>query len=156
MLGRSCLADAGFPGQHEELSPPTKYRVQARAQLVELVLSADKDAAGGRLRGGEIWSRPFGRGRGQRRDAAQGFAHLGCRLGSFCRRFGEQPKNELFEICGDLGVLPRRRDGLAVQMLREDGGRLLTDERRLAGQHLVDDGADRIQVGPSVDGVTDD
>ena len=62
----------------------------------------------------------------------------------------EQAEHERVEATRHLGVVPRRGDGCGVEVLRDDADRVVAEERRRAGEQLVEHRAERVEVGAGV------
>ena len=87
-----------------------------------------------------------------RADALQLGVHLLGRLEAVVRVLRERAEHDHVEVGRDVGPLQRRRPRRVGEMLHRDLDRRLAAERRLAGEHLVEDDADRVEVGALVDG----
>ena len=90
-------------------------------------------------------------GGGLQIDPLQGLKKIGCRpiapLGILVQRLLDDRRQRH----GHLGIQARGRRWLPVQELIEDGGERLAGERRAAGRHLEDHGAERKDVGAGID-----
>ena len=102
--------------------------------------------------------RPLGVGedlRGVRRLAAvhldQIGAHLRGGLVAVVGVLGQRLEHHRVQVGGDVAVAGRRRHRILADMLVGDRDRGITDERRFAGEHLVEHAAQRVHVRAGVD-----
>ena len=151
LLRGARLADAGLADKHHQPSATGKGVLEACAQFVHLLVAADKDAAGQSVQGVGVGL--GGRGSGARRrvdDRLECLRDRGRTLWAFAWVLGQRAHDERFERARHLRVVPGRRDGSGVDVLRDDRHGIVPEERRAAGHHLVGDAAKRIEVGASV------
>ena len=139
------LADAGLAGEQHELPLARARRVDARAQLLELALAADEDAAGEAVERVPLLA-PLDHRGGLRGDGRERLAHRASRGRPLLGRLGEHLQDQSLERARHLGVVPGGRDGRGVQVLRDDRHRVVAQEGRPAGHHLVEHRAERVEV----------
>ena len=70
---------------------------------------------------------------------------------TFLGRLGQQLEHEDPEFPGHGRVVPPRRHGRRVDLLGDDGHGVGADERRAAGEELVEEGTERVQIGAGLD-----
>ncbi len=149
-LRRARLADPRLPDQQDQAAGSGSRLVDGGAQLAELLLAADEDAAGEAVEGVRlVLGRGAGQGRGQV-DRLELVADLGGVRGAVLRSLGEQPQDERLERRGHVGAQPRGRHWHRAQVLAHDRDGVVARERRLAGEHLVEKGTERVEVGARV------
>ena len=145
LLGGPGLADPGIAGQHQHPALAGERVLEQRAHLLELSLAPDEDAAGESLervlvRGFGL-PRPVGLGRRLERPARGRGAGR-----PIVGRLGEQLEHHPVERRRDLGAMARGGDGVGAQVLADDRHRVLARERRFAGEQLVDQRPERVEV----------
>ena len=62
----------------------------------------------------------------------------------------QQPQDQRLQRARHLRVVPGRRDGCGVDVLRDDRHRVVAEERRAAGHHFVRHAAERVEVAAGV------
>jgi len=77
-------------------------------------------------------------------------ANLAGARGPLGRVLLEQPEDQGLQALRDLWVVPRGCDGRGVDVLRDDRHRVVTEKRRPARQHLVEGGAQGVEVAAGV------
>ncbi len=85
------------------------------------------------------------------RDALEIALHLVGALVPLVRILGERAHHDHIELVRDVGPQRRGRLRRGGEVLHRDLDRRLAVERRLAGQQLVEDDAERVEVGARVD-----
>ena len=83
-------------------------------------------------------------------DAAQLLRDVLRRGRALVRRLREQAQDQRLERLRALGVVPRRRDGRRVDVLADDADRVVAEEGRAAGDHLVEHRAERVEIAARV------
>ena len=101
------------------------------------------------LRGARRSSRVTGGGR--RRQERQLGGQTRHRRVSLVRRLGERPRQDAIDARRHVGIRRRRQMRFLRQDGLHDGVRVVTLEGAPAGQHFVDDNAERPDVGPAVE-----
>jgi len=143
-LGQARLADSGLADQHDERAVAAERRIHGALEAVELEGAsheARSDGAGGRH------GRPDRRGRlGRGADDLDACAHRGRARRPCLRVLLEQLQHQRLEIRAHLGVVPARRHRPGVQVLADHGHGVVAHEGRATGQHLVEHGAQRVEI----------
>ena len=121
-------------------------------QLVELAFAPDEDAAREPIeRVCLLAPGLLGRRRRPRCDRGERIAHASRARRPVLGRLGEKPHDERFESARHLGVVPGGRDGRRVDVLRDHGDAVVAEERRTARHHLVEHGAEGVEVAARVE-----
>ena len=158
LLEQARLADPGLARHDRELAVAGDRGVQAPLELGELLLPADEDGGRGAL--DDAARREDDRhaelvGREARPVAPQGLGDLARLLGALARVLLEAAQDDVLELLADLGPERPRRLRDLVDDAVED--RLdLAREGRLADEALVEDDAERVDVGAAVEGARGD
>ena len=153
-LRRARLADPRLA--HQQLQRPAagEGAVDGLAQALELALATDEDAARQALE----WIRLAGLDRVVGLLLQRGedlLARLGGVRRTVLRPLGEQRHHGPVERLGDLRVVPGGRHRVGVQVLADDRDRVVSGEGRLAGEHLVEQGAERVEVAAGAGGLAE-
>ena len=144
LLGRPGLPDARLPHQQLQRPSAAQRRVHRLAQPVEL-------HARGRRRRRRPGSRGDWRGAASSSSFSSMASRISCRAAAaFAGRssglLASSASHGAVERLGDVGVVPRGRHRVGVQVLADDRDRVVAREGRLAGEHLVEQGAERIEI----------
>ncbi len=151
--GGAGLPDSGLTDHETDAGRAGERLVQAETQLAERVLAPDEHAArqaierilphcGDRL----------GRDTGRREQPTQLCTHRAGTLRAGRGILGEQAQDQHLERRRHVGGVPRGRDRLRVQVLRDDCDRVVPDERRASGHQLVQEDAERVEVRAGIGG----
>ena len=139
LLGGARFPDARFPDQQEQPATAGEGVLEAGPELVHLALAADKCPT--RQPVERVQLLPNG-GRRSRRlrpgDRRQRLSHRRRALGALLGHLGEEPQDQRLERPRDLDMLGNDRHGV------------VPEERRAPGQHLVEHGAERVEVAAPV------
>ena len=84
-------------------------------------------------------------------DGAEGVGELRRGLGSVGGVFGERPRDESFEFVGGVGAREAQGRGLLLYVLEGERRRRRRLEGRVAGEHLVENHAEAVDVGARID-----
>jgi hypothetical protein len=147
LLGCAGLSDPGLADQQEELSLPPAGLVDRVSELPQLGFATHEDAAGQPVERVLVLVAPWlrrrwGCGRSGLELASRRDRVRGALLGSL----REQPEHHLVERRGNLGAKLRGRHRGGAQVLADDRDRILAREGRLAGEHLVEKGAEGVEI----------
>jgi hypothetical protein len=80
-------------------------------------------------------------------DCLQRLADLAGADGPLARVLLQQAQDQRLQRVRAVGAVPGRGDGRGVEVLADDRHRLVANERRAAADHLVEHGAERVEVG---------
>ena len=142
-LRRACLADARLAHEQDQPASPGDRLVESLAQPFHLLFAPDEDAEGEAVEDVGVRVR---RGLARGVDAFERGQHLGGAGGTLAGVLLQQPQDQLFEVEGAGGGVPRRCDGWRVDVLTDDGAGVVADERRPPRDQLVEHAAQRVEV----------
>ena len=148
LLGGARLADAGLADEHHQPRRGRRARPRGRP-------AARPAPARGRRRrrrpAGRAGSRRSPRATGAGVEARSTIAGSASRdrrgaRGPLVRVLREQAQDQRLERARHLRVVPGGRDRRRVDVLGDDRDRVVAEERRAAGDHLVEHAAERVEV----------
>jgi hypothetical protein len=152
-LGQPRLPDAGLADQHEKRAVAAERRVDGPLEPIQLEGAAHELAAAGPRRRLELRRR---HGLGQRLARGIEASPHGRRARRARRRLLlEQLEHQRLEIRRHLGPVPGRRHRPRVQVLADHRHRVVPHEGGPPGQHLVQRGAEGVEIRARRDAAAD-
>ena len=151
LLRGARLADPRLADQHHQPAAARQGVLEARAELVHLLLAADEDAGRQAVQRVHVRVRRNRRRRRRRRTIACRASGIAAALSG--RSFGSFASSRMISdssAARHLRVVPGGRDRRGVDVLRDDRHGVVAEERRAAGHHFVRHAAQRVEVGAGV------
>ena len=147
LLADAGLADAGLPDHHDQRTAAAHRCVNRGAQSRHLRLPAHKAPGRPGTSGGARRGRSDAVGR---LDSRQPRFDVRSARRAVVGRLGQEIHDQRLQPSGDLGVEPGRQHGAGIQVLGDHRHRVLAEERRPPGEHLVQNRTERVEIAPGI------
>ena len=150
LLRKSGLSDPGLPDDHEDPAPSREGTRERRLELLQLGSTSHEATPRGLANLRTLVHALLGGRLLRVADPLKLLRDRACARRSLVGVLLEEPQDQRVEPPRDLGVVPRRSDGGRVEVLGDDRDGVVTQEGRASRHHLIERGAQCVEVAPRV------